>query len=113
MLSLPSIVEVYFCTEVTDMRKSFDGLSTMVKDIIKQNPLSGHLFIFLNRRKDRIKLLWWDSDGFVIWYKRLEEGTFKMPDNSNAQFKISQRDLSMMLEGIDFKTIRKNHRYQR
>ena len=74
---LPAAVRIFLCTKPTDMRKSFDGLLGMVHEFLGQDPLSGHLFLFLNRRRDRIKILFWEPDGLVIWYKRLEAGTFK------------------------------------
>ena len=76
MISLPSAVRIFLCTRDIDLRKSFDGLSGLVHDCFGQDPLSGHLFLFLNRRRDRIKLLYFDRDGLAIWYKRLEAGSF-------------------------------------
>ena len=81
---LPAAVRVFLCTKPTDMRKGFDGLQGLVREFLEQDPLSGHLFLFLNRRRDRIKLLWWDRDGLVIWYKRLEAGTFQQLDPSTS-----------------------------
>jgi len=111
MLRLPPTVRVYFCVEPTDMRKSFDGLSGMVTGVIRQNPLSGHLFVFRNRRGNSVKLLYWDSDGYAIWYKRLEKGTFPIP-NIAADGRVDRRDLSMMLEGFDLAKVRRRKRYQ-
>jgi transposase len=74
---LPAAVPVFLCSQPTDMRKSFDGLQGMVSEYLGQDPLLGHLFLFLNRRRDRVKVLLWDRDGLVIWYKRLEAGTFQ------------------------------------
>ena len=79
---LPAVVRVFLCTRPMDMRKGFDGLQGTVREFLEQDPLSSHLFLFLNRRRDRIKLLWWDRDGLVIWYKRLEAGTFQQFDPS-------------------------------
>jgi len=79
MLLLPDSVRVYLCVEMTDMRKGFDSLAAIVKERFGDDPLSGHLFIFLSKRADRLKILWWDRDGFVIWCKRLERGTFRVP----------------------------------
>jgi len=93
------------------MRKSFDGLAGMVVNIIEQNPISGHLFVFRNRRGNCVKLLYWDGDGFAIWYKRLEQGTFSVP-KAESDGAIDSRDLSMMLEGIDFSKIHKRRRYK-
>ena len=83
---LPAAVRVFLCTKPTDMRKGFDGLQGMVREFLGQDPLSGHLFLFLNRRRDRIKLLWWDRDGLVIWYKRLEAGTFQRIRPANPSY---------------------------
>lgn len=83
----------------------------MVTNIIKQSPTSGHLFLFRNRRGNCVKLLYWDGDGFAIWYKRLEKGTFSIPKIGNDG-SIDQRDLSMMLDGIDFTKVRKRPRYK-
>ena len=85
MLTLSANLRIYLCTTPTDMRKSFDGLSGLVEAVFEQKLLDGHLFLFLNRRRDRIKLLHWDRDGLVIWYKRLEIGTFETPPSSAEQ----------------------------
>jgi transposase len=79
MLSFPAAVKVYLCTVACDMRRSFDGLSMMAEHVIRCNPFSGHLLVFCNRRGDRRKILYWDRDGWAIWYKRLEVGTFQFP----------------------------------
>ena len=76
---LPSAVRIFLCTRPTDLRKSFDGLTGLVQECFGQDPLTGHLFLFLNRRRDRIKILYFDRDGLAIWYKRLEVGSFQMP----------------------------------
>ena len=96
MLSFPSVVRIYLCCQPTDMRRSFDGLAYMVREIIGQDPLSGHVFVFRNKRGNMLKLLYWDRDGFVIWYKRLEKGTFSWPDHIPAghngrHFRLSAR----------------------
>src|ERR1700730_13146808 len=77
MLSFPAAVKVYLCTVACDMRRSFYGLSMMAEHVIRCNPFSGHLLVFCNRRSDRLKILYWDRDGWAIWYKRLEVGTFQ------------------------------------
>ena len=81
MIMLPSAVRIFLCTRPTDLRKSFDGLTGLVQECFGQDPLTGHLFLFLNRRRDRIKILYFDRDGLAIWYKRLEAGSFEMPQH--------------------------------
>jgi transposase len=118
---LPTAVRVFLCTRPTDMRKGFDGLQGMVREFLGQGPLSGHLFLFLNRRRDRIKLLWWDRDGLVIWYKRLEAGTFQQLDPSaspgrssgEAGIELSTTDLALLLTGVDLASARRRKRYAR
>jgi transposase len=80
MLSLPVSVRIFVYTGVTDMRRSFDRLAQMVEEHLEQNPESGHLYLFFSRRRDCVKMLLWEGDGFVIWYKRLELGTFAAPE---------------------------------
>ena len=112
MLSFPSAVRIYLCSEPADMRRSFDGLAAMVRDIIHEDALSGHVFVFRNRRGDRIKLLYWDRDGFALWYKRLEKGMFSWPTNINTDHQLDHRYLSMMLEGVDISHIRLKRRFR-
>ena len=85
MLSLPPSVRILLAREPADMRKGFDGLAHLVESVLQEDPLSGHLFVFRNRRGDRVKLLLWDSDGFLIVYKRLEKGTFRFPEPCEAE----------------------------
>jgi transposase len=113
MLSLPPAVRIYLCREPTDMRWGFDGLAGLVEQTLKQDPLSGHLFVFLNRRCDRIKVLYWDRDGFALWYKRLEKGTFRFPAGDGAAVEVRSADLAMILEGIDLASVRRRPRYIR
>jgi transposase len=101
MLNLPPSVKVYVATDITDMRKSIDSLSILVQEILKQNPLSGHLFVFCNKRGDKIKILYWDRNGFCLWYKRLERGVFRLPKIQAKVFMISPGELNLLLEGID------------
>lgn len=122
MLRLPSLGEldrgmsgrIYLCTSPTDMRKGFDTLAALVKEFLGQDPLSGHLFLFISRGKDRLKILHWDAGGFILWYKRLEQGTFRMPratsDAAGVELKASE--LAMMLEGIDLRSIKRSKRME-
>lgn len=111
MLSFPSAVRIYLCRHATDMRRSFDGLAMMVHGIIRQDPLSGHVFVFRNKRGNMLKLLYWDRDGYAIWYKRLEKGVFRWPAVAADDAVIDQRALSMMLEGIEPVRHRKKTRF--
>jgi transposase len=97
------------------MRKGFDGLFGIVTNTLEENPLSGDVYIFINKRRDRIKLLLWDGDGFWIFYKRLEKGTFQLPLTTTdiSQVQLPYDELLMILKGIDLTTIRRRKRYQR
>lgn len=116
---LPASVRIYLCTKPTDLRKGFDGLQGMVREFLGQDPLSGHLFLFLNRRRDRVKVLLWDRDGFVIWYKRLEAGTFQQLDpatctsrgSGEAGIELTTTDLALLLTGVDLASARRRKRY--
>ncbi len=114
MLSLPPSVRIFLCTQPTDMRKSFDTLAALVRDGLKGDPLSGHLFVFRNKLGDRLKLLFWDSDGFVIYYKRLEEGSFQFPAaKGDGGVEIRAADFAMLLDGVDLESVRRRKRYRR
>jgi transposase len=115
MLSLPLPVRIFLCTRHADLRKSFDGLAQMVREFLGADPLSGHLFVFRNKRGDRIKLLYWDSDGLAIWYKRLEEGNFRFPamKDDGSGVEIRAADLSMILDGVDLDSVKRQKRYSR
>jgi transposase len=95
------------------MRRSFDGLFMMAEKIVGQDPFSGHLFVFINRRKDRVKVLYWDGDGFAIWYKRLEEGTFGFNEGGSGGVEIDASRLSLLLGGVDLGRAKKRRRYVR
>jgi len=99
MLSFPAASKVYLCTVPCDMRRSFDGLSMMAEYIIRCNPFSGHLLVFCNRRSDRVKILYWDRDGWVIWYKRLEAGTFQFPFAETGRKEIAAWELGVLWRG--------------
>jgi transposase len=95
------------------MRRSFDGLGQIAEAVVGEDPMSGHLFVFRNRRRDRVKVLHWDRSGFVLWYKRLEEGSFQFPSNDGARLEVSSADLAMILEGIDLSEVRRRKRFHR
>lgn len=101
MLSWPPSVRVFLAAQAADMRRSFDGLAALVSGFLGQDPLSGHLFVFRNRRGDRVKILYWDRSGYCLWYKRLEEGVFRFPASSGASLEIESAELALLLEGID------------
>lgn len=115
MLSLSLPVEIFLCTTPADMRKAFDGLFAMVVNHLKRDPLSGGLFVFVNRRRDRMKLLYWDGDGLAVWAKRLEAGTFQLPplDANARSVVLSATELTLLLRGIDLASVRQRKRYQR
>jgi transposase len=101
MLNLPPSVKVFIATKATDMRKSIDALSSLVQGELSRDPFNGHLFVFCNKRGEKIKILYWDRNGFCIWYKRLERGIFRMPKVQEKIFMISPNELNLLLEGID------------
>jgi transposase len=123
MLTLPTSLRVFAKTGPTDMRKSFEGLTGLVERELGQQVESGDLFLFFNRRSDRVKVLWFAGDGLVIWYKRLELGTFEVPkpakavreDGSASPAGIEMRlsDLTLILEGIDLASVRRRPRWRR
>jgi transposase len=93
------------------MRRSFDSLAMMAQCVIKQDPLTGHLFVFRNKRGNCLKLLYWDRDGYAIWYKRLEKGNFTIPVDMTEDCRLEHYQLSMMLEGIDFTKSKRKKRF--
>jgi transposase len=97
VLTLHPSVRIYVCTAPTDMRRGFDGLAQMARDIVHQDPLSGHYFVFLNRRRDRVKILYWDQDGYAVWAKRLEAGTFRLPAATGAHLELRHAELAMLV----------------
>lgn len=120
MLSLPLPVKIYASVEPVDCRKSFDSLAALVREQLSADPLSGHLFVFRNRRGDRIKLLYWDRDGFVIWMKRLEVGSVRFPDFAQAMarqgacgIELRASELMMILDGVELSSVQRRKRYQR
>ena len=123
MIGLPSLqamdrsqgARIWMASEATDMRCGFDRLAERVNAVVGENPQSGHLFVFRSRRGDRLKILVWDRDGFVLWYKRLEAGVFKMPRVENVARAVELRasELAMILDGIDVSKLKRVARYER
>ncbi len=111
MLSFSSRQRYFMYRGITDMRKGFNGLSGLVRDHLEHDLLSGDVFIFLNKRRDRIKLLVWDRDGFVVWYKVLERGTFELPASDKTSLEMSWTDIQLLLEGIEIKSVKRRKRY--
>jgi transposase len=113
VLTWPPTVRIFVSTQPADMRRSFDGLAMIAREGMGQDPLSGHLFVFFNRRGDRVKILFWDRSGFCLWYKRLEQGVFCLPqdlaDAVNPEVELA--DLSLILEGIDLSGAQRRKRY--
>ncbi len=101
MLSLGANVRVYLCAEAVDLRRSFDGLSVLAQEVLAQDPLSGHLLVFHNRRKDKLKVLYYDGQGLCLWYKRLERGCFRIPPAEDEVIALDARQLGLLLEGLD------------
>ena len=113
MLTLPPAVRLFLCTAPTDMRRGFDGLAQAAQTLLKQDPFSGHLFVFRNRRGDRVKVLYWDGDGYCLWYKRLEKGVFQLPARIADGAELRAADLTMLLDGVDPTSVRRRARYRR
>ena len=116
MLSLPTSVRVYLARGATDMRKSIDGLAAVTKEVLEHDPLCGHLFVFCNGRRDRIKILYWERSGFWLLHKRLERGTFAWPlpaNSDNKQIEMSSSDLAALLGGLDPGAARRRRWYSR
>jgi len=129
MLNLSRTTRVFLATEPTDMRKGFDGLFALVESVINEDPFSGHLFVFRNHRRDRLKVLWWDRDGLAIFYKRLERGSYQFPTDAavrklsgptssadqghSRRCEIRADELALLLEGIDLGSVKRRPRYER
>jgi transposase len=115
MIHLPASVRVYLATSPCDMRRSFDGLHALVTAVLDLGAFAGHLFVFANRRRDRMKILYWDRDGFAVWAKRWEEGTYAMPftESQEVRSEISVAELGALLSGIDLSQAQRRKRYRR
>jgi len=115
MIHMPASVRVYLCLNPCDMRRSFDGLYALVRDHLGLDAFAGHLYLFMNRRKDRLKLLYWDRSGFAIWAKRLEAGVFAIPSGEPGvrRLEITAEELGALLSGIDLDQATRRKRYRR
>lgn len=114
MLTISPAVRIYLATGVTDLRRSIDGLAALVRERFDLDPLSGHLFLFRNRRGDRLKILAWDQGGFWVLYKRLERGTFAWPaEDDDAPVLLRSSDLLLLLAGVDLAHTRRRRWYER
>ena len=115
MILLPRAVRVYFATAPANLRKSFEGLSNEVRAVLASDPISGHVFLFLNRRRTQVKLLLWTRGGFTIVHKRLEQGRFSFPQQVASQaacVALDVHELGMLLEGIDMSRVRSSRRWE-
>jgi transposase len=113
MFGLSAAVRVYLATKPADLRNSFDGLAALASGSLALDPLFGHLFVFVNKRRDRIKILYWDRDGLAVWAKRLERGTFRIPAAGADRVEMTTAELAALLAGIDLNTARRRVRYRR
>ena len=113
MIALPSGARIWIAAGVTDMRKGFDGLASLVQGTLAEDPFSGQMFVFRGKRGDRVKLLWWDGDGLCLLAKRLERGRFVWPQASSGTVSLSAAQLSMLLEGIDWRRPERTWRPER
>jgi transposase len=115
VIHLPASVRVYLCLESCDMRRSFDGLHALVRDHLELDAFAGHLYLFFGRRKDRLKVLYWDRDGFAIWAKRLEKGSYAIPsaEPGARRIEMTSEELAALLSGIDLSAATRRKRYRR
>jgi transposase len=115
MIHLPASVRVYLCLTPCDMRKSFDSLHAMVRDHLELDAFAGHLYLFFGRRKDRLKVIYWDRDGFAIWAKRLEAGRYAIPaaEPGARRIEMTSEELGALLSGIDLSAAPRRKRYRR
>lgn len=116
MLSLSPAIRIFLCAEPADLRKSFDGLSGLVRQALGDDPLSGHWFVFRNRAGDRLKILAWEEDGWCLWYKRLEAGVFRFPPaaaDGPPRVEVRAAELAMLLDGVVLEKVQRRKRYHR
>lgn len=116
MLTLPSCVRIFVAAEPVDLRRGFDGLAAATRSLIREDPLNGHVFVFLNRRRNRVKLLVWDRTGYLLLYKRLERGTFRLPtepEPHHRHIEVDAGELGLMMEGVDLSNATRRERWRR
>jgi transposase len=116
VLTLPASVRIYVAAEAVDLRRGFDGLAATTRSVIREDPLSGHLFVFTNRRRNRVKVLLWDRTGYLLLYKRLERGTFHLPlqpEEGSRHVELDGAELGLMLEGVDLRGAQRRERWRR
>ena len=114
MLTLPPSVRVFLCLAPADMRRSLDGLAALTREVLREDPLSGHLFVYFNRRRDRVKILLFDRSGLCLYYKRLEKGTFRLSafeGTGSTRAEIESAELALILEGIELAGARRRPRF--
>ena len=117
MITLPPQIRVFLYRQPTDMRKSFHGLVALTESALRQDPLSGSFFVFVNRRRDRIKILYWGQTGYCIWYQQLQRGTYQLPKHDELDgaeaIEMTRTQLSLILDGIDLASVRQRKRFER
>jgi len=116
MLSISPVVKIFVYGQPADLRRGYDGLAAIVQHAMQEDPLSGSLFVFVNKRGNRIKLLYWDDTGYAIWMKRLEVGSFELPklgDATPVSVKITPSQLALILDGIELSSVVRRKRYHR
>jgi transposase len=113
MIGLPAIIRVFVAVGASDLRRGFDGLAQLARDQLEQDPMTGHLFVFTNRKKNRIKMLYWDKSGFALWMKRLERGRFHGPTADATHVELDAAELAALLGGIDLAATRRRVRSTR
>ncbi|MBA3859931.1 MAG: IS66 family insertion sequence hypothetical protein [Cyanobacteria bacterium PR.3.49] len=117
MLSIPPSTKIFICSQPIDMRQSFDGLAGTVANALRCDSFSGHLFVFFSRCRKRVKILFWDRDGYVIWYKRLESGAFAaskwMNTENGSSLEVEASEFALLLNGFELKNLKRRKRYSR
>lgn len=111
MVLIPASVRIFLAREPADMRRSFTGLSGLVREGLQADPLSGHLYCFRNKRADKLKILYFDRTGLAIWYKKLELGRFHWPPVSGASVELHAGEVAFLLEGVDWKSVKRHKRF--